>query len=160
MVRLSRNIDFFYRNILLQSRRDRRPVRHRMWAGWSPPSPCIWYKRYRTPSSLSNLDNWTHHKTCNLTAAGLPGPEMLKAAILSLGGYQAEFSVYATGLHIEQKAKMFQAMAEKRLEKSKFQTLEFQTYGVSREDPQSQLQSTVQIRQVISWFILSHFLVF
>ncbi|CZR65929.1 uncharacterized protein PAC_15829 [Phialocephala subalpina] len=82
---------------------------------------------------------------------GLPGPEMLKAAILSLGGYQAEFSVYATGLHIEQKAKMFQAMAEKRLEKSKFQTIEFQTYGVSREDPQSQLQSTVQIRQVISW---------
>ena len=73
-------------------------------------------------------------------------PETLKLAIMAIGGYQAEFSVYVTGLQTKEKAKSFEIMSHKIIDASKLETLEFQLYGSPKEDPQNQLESTLQLR--------------
>ncbi|KAF5640796.1 DUF1446 domain protein [Fusarium sp. NRRL 52700] len=77
---------------------------------------------------------------------GLPAPETLKVAVMALGGYQAEFSVYITGLKAEEKARSFEAMARRIVDTSQFEVLDFQLYGTPRENPRNQLEATVQLR--------------
>ncbi|OQV06041.1 hypothetical protein CLAIMM_10679 [Cladophialophora immunda] len=77
---------------------------------------------------------------------GLPAPETLKVAIMALGGYQAEFSLYVTGLASKEKAQSFEIMSRKMLDTSQYNVLDFQLYGTPKEDPQSQLEATLQLR--------------
>jgi hypothetical protein len=79
-------------------------------------------------------------------AVGIAAPETLKIAIMSVAGYQAEFSVYLTGLNAREKAKSFEIMSRKMIDDSKFQTLEFQLYGSSEENPKRQIEATLQLR--------------
>lgn len=73
-------------------------------------------------------------------------PPTLKVAFMALAGYQAEFSIYLTGLNTKLKAESFKRMALKMIDQSQFDTLEFQVYGVEAENPSSQLESTIQFR--------------
>ncbi|RKL32906.1 Isopenicillin N epimerase component 2 [Fusarium proliferatum] len=77
---------------------------------------------------------------------GLPAPETLKVAIMALGGYQAEFSLYITGLKTKEKARSFEEMARRIVDTSKFEVLDFQLYGTPKENPRNQLEATVQLR--------------
>ncbi|KAF5573172.1 DUF1446 domain-containing protein, partial [Fusarium pseudoanthophilum] len=77
---------------------------------------------------------------------GLPAPETLKVAIMALGGYQAEFSLYITGLKAKEKARSFEVMARRIVDPSKFEVLDFQLYGTPKENPRNQLEATVQLR--------------
>jgi hypothetical protein len=81
-----------------------------------------------------------------LKLIGLPAPETLKIALMSIGGYQAEFSVYVTGLQAEEKARAFEAMSRRIVDESKFDKLEFQLYGSSKPNPTSQNEATLQLR--------------
>jgi Acyclic terpene utilisation family protein AtuA len=78
--------------------------------------------------------------------AGMPAPETLKIALMSIGGYQAEFSVYVTGLHAEAKAKSFEEMSRKIVDESSFDKLEFQLFGTAKSNPTSQNEATMQLR--------------
>ncbi|KAH8900734.1 DUF1446-domain-containing protein [Thozetella sp. PMI_491] len=77
---------------------------------------------------------------------GLPAPTTLKIAIMAIGGYQAEFSIYITGLKVKEKAASFEKMARRMVDVSKLDILDFQLYGTSKEDPQDQLEATMQLR--------------
>lgn len=77
---------------------------------------------------------------------GILAPETLKIAVMALGGYQAEFSVYVTGLDTKEKAQSFEIMSRRMLDCSRYDVLDFQLYGTPREDPLSQLESTLQLR--------------
>ncbi|CCT72845.1 related to DUF1446 domain protein [Fusarium fujikuroi IMI 58289] len=77
---------------------------------------------------------------------GLPAPETLKVAIMALGGYQAEFSLYITGLKAKEKARSFEEMARRIVDTSKFEVLDFQLYGTPKENSRNQLEATVQLR--------------
>ncbi|KIX09203.1 uncharacterized protein Z518_00282 [Rhinocladiella mackenziei CBS 650.93] len=77
---------------------------------------------------------------------GMLAPETLKIAIMALGGYQAEFSVYVTGLDTKEKARSFEIMSRRMLKRNQYEVLDFQLYGTPKEDPQSQLESTLQLR--------------
>lgn len=65
---------------------------------------------------------------------------------MALAGYQSEFSVYVTGLNAAAKAESFKQMSLRMLDRSEFQSLEFQLYGTPQENPRSQLESTMQLR--------------
>lgn len=67
---------------------------------------------------------------------------------MAIGGYQAEFSVYLTGLDTDDKAKSFQIMSRRMVDASKLDCLDFQLYGSPKENPTSQLQSTLQLRVI------------
>lgn len=77
---------------------------------------------------------------------GIAPPETLKIAIMAVGGYQAEFSVYVTGLHAKEKALSFEKMARRIVDVSKLDVLDFQLYGTPTEDPKNQLEATLQLR--------------
>lgn len=84
---------------------------------------------------------------CRLTRAlGISPPETLKIAIMAIGGYQAEFSLYITGLDAKAKALSFEKMARRIVDVTKFNVLDFQLYGTPKENPTSQLEATVQLR--------------
>jgi hypothetical protein len=65
---------------------------------------------------------------------------------MAQAGYQAEISVYLTGLDALAKAESFRLQSLKILEQSCFQVLDFQVYGAPRENPRTQLEATVQLR--------------
>lgn len=65
---------------------------------------------------------------------------------MALGGYQAEFSLYITGLKAKEKAHSFEEMARRIVDTSKFDVLDFQLYGTPKENPRNQLEATVQLR--------------
>lgn len=65
---------------------------------------------------------------------------------MAIGGYQAEFSIYLTGLNSYEKFKSFELMSRKMVDSSKMQVFEFQLYGSPKEDPKSQLEATLQLR--------------
>ncbi|KEF59614.1 uncharacterized protein A1O9_04460 [Exophiala aquamarina CBS 119918] len=77
---------------------------------------------------------------------GLPAPETLKIAIMAIGGYQAEFSLYVTGLDTKEKAASFELMSRRMVDESQFEILEFQLYGSPKGNPRNQLESTLQLR--------------
>ncbi|KIW88204.1 uncharacterized protein Z519_11315 [Cladophialophora bantiana CBS 173.52] len=77
---------------------------------------------------------------------GILAPETLKIAVMALAGYQAEFSVYVTGLDTKEKAQSFETMSRRMLDTSQYDVLDFQLYGSPKEDPQSQLECTLQFR--------------
>ncbi|KAF4996269.1 hypothetical protein FDECE_12513, partial [Fusarium decemcellulare] len=77
---------------------------------------------------------------------GIAAPETLKIAIMAIGGYQAEFSLYITGLQAKEKAHSFEKMARAMVDVSKLDVLDFQLYGTPKDDPLNQLESTVQLR--------------
>jgi hypothetical protein len=70
----------------------------------------------------------------------------MKIAIMAQAGYQAEASVYITGLDALAKAESFKLQSLKILDRSLFQTLDFQLYGAPRPNPRTQLEATVQLR--------------
>jgi hypothetical protein len=65
---------------------------------------------------------------------------------MAIGGYQAEFSIYITGLQAKEKALSFEKMARRMVDTSKLDVLDFQLYGTAKEDPQNQLEATLQLR--------------
>ncbi|KAK5045786.1 hypothetical protein LTR84_008879 [Exophiala bonariae] len=77
---------------------------------------------------------------------GLLAPETLKLAIMVVGGYQAEFSVYVTGLDTKEKAASFESMSRRMVKENEFQVLDFQLYGSPKENPRNQNESTLQLR--------------
>ncbi|KAM5374741.1 hypothetical protein ACJZ2D_006385 [Fusarium nematophilum] len=77
---------------------------------------------------------------------GISAPETLKIAVMAIGGYQAEFSVYITGLDAKAKALSFENMARRIVDVSKLNVLDFQLYGTPKENPTNQLEATVQLR--------------
>ncbi|OAL34486.1 hypothetical protein AYO20_06329 [Fonsecaea nubica] len=77
---------------------------------------------------------------------GLLAPETLKIAIMALGGYQAEVSVYVTGLDYKEKAQSFEIMTRKILNDNKYDVLDFQLYGTPKDNPENQLEATLQLR--------------
>ncbi len=77
---------------------------------------------------------------------GIAAPETLKIAVMAQAGYQAELSVYMTGLDARAKAESFRLQSLKILDQSRFQVLDFQLYGTPKENPQSQTEATVQLR--------------
>lgn len=76
----------------------------------------------------------------------MAAPETLKVAVMAQAGYQAEISVYITGLDALAKAKSFRLQSLKILDLSQFQVLDFQLYGAPRDNPRTQLEATVQLR--------------
>lgn len=67
---------------------------------------------------------------------------------MAIGGYQAEFSVYITGIQAREKAQSFERMARKIIDTSKLEALDFQLYGMPKEDPRNQEEATVQLRVI------------
>lgn len=65
---------------------------------------------------------------------------------MAIGGYQAEFSVYVTGLDTKEKAKSFELMSRRMVDENQFEILDFQLYGSPKENPRNQLESTLQLR--------------
>lgn len=65
---------------------------------------------------------------------------------MAQAGYQAELSVYITGLDALAKAESFKRQSLKILDSSQFQTLDFQIFGAPRANPRTQLEATVQLR--------------
>lgn len=65
---------------------------------------------------------------------------------MAVGGYQAEFSVYLTGLQTREKAQSFETMSRRMLDETKLDYLDFQLYGTPEADPKSQLSATLQLR--------------
>ncbi|KAF9781431.1 hypothetical protein IL306_014050 [Fusarium sp. DS 682] len=106
---------------------------------------------YYNPDVIANLSNIKMEQVGKdqvlvSGVKGLPAPETLKVAIMALGGYQAEFSIYITGLKAEEKARSFEEMARRIVDTSQFEVLDFQLYGTPRENPRNQLEATVQLR--------------
>ncbi|PIB00687.1 hypothetical protein CB0940_01182 [Cercospora beticola] len=77
---------------------------------------------------------------------GLPPPATLKVAITAEAGYQAEFSVYVTGLDAREKMESFKRMSLKMINASKFKKLEFQLVGMPSADPKSLNEATATLR--------------
>jgi hypothetical protein len=90
---------------------------------------------------------------------GLPPPESLKVSLLAHGGYQAEFSAYAIGLDIKEKANSWASMVRRVLgtgenglgendkdKLGKFETLSIQCLGSCEQDPECQDDATAQVR--------------
>lgn len=65
---------------------------------------------------------------------------------MAIGGYQAEFSVYVTGLDTKEKAASFELMSRRMVNESDFDILDFQLYGSPKENPRNQNESTLQLR--------------
>ncbi|KAK6366872.1 hypothetical protein LTS17_010423 [Exophiala oligosperma] len=79
---------------------------------------------------------------------GLPPPPTTKVGFTALGGYQAEFHYFLTGLDIEEKAKMveIQTLASMGEYRKEFHTLKFTVTGSSRPNPRNQNEATVDLR--------------
>jgi hypothetical protein len=82
-------------------------------------------------------------------AKGTPPPSTAKCALFAVGGFQAEAFVFATGLDITTKFKMFEKLARHWLStrpEVKFTKLVFQHIGVAAVDPKSELEGTATMR--------------
>ncbi|SLM37005.1 Protein of unknown function DUF1446 [Lasallia pustulata] len=90
----------------------------------------IYYLNSDVIGDLSNVqcDQVAPNRIRVFGTKGLPAPETLKVAILSLGGYQAELSVYPAGLDIPKKVENFRIQTGRILDKNRFQSLEIQVY--------------------------------
>ncbi len=76
----------------------------------------------------------------------MPPPATLKVAITAEAGYQAEFSVYVTGLDAREKVESFKRMSLNMINASKFKKLEFQLVGMPSADPKSLNEATATLR--------------
>ena len=68
---------------------------------------------------------------------------------MALAGYQAEVSVCAVGLDVKEKFAVLRLQIEKFLEQRKlpsFDVLNFTSYGVPREDPETEGEATSTLR--------------
>ncbi|KAL2834163.1 DUF1446-domain-containing protein [Aspergillus pseudoustus] len=106
---------------------------------------------YYNPDIIADLTNVEMEQLCPgrvrvCGAKGMAAPETMKVAVMAQAGYQAEISVYITGLNAVAKARSFHLQSLKMLDQSKFQILDFQLYGTPRENPRTQLEATVQLR--------------
>ncbi|KAH6988323.1 hypothetical protein BKA56DRAFT_478796 [Ilyonectria sp. MPI-CAGE-AT-0026] len=81
---------------------------------------------------------------------GFPPPPTTKLAIFYIRGYQGELTVNATGYATERKYALQEAQVRDLLKQwgaeDKLQTLEFQSLGIPKPNPQSQLESTTTLR--------------
>ncbi|KAK6371412.1 hypothetical protein LTS17_009143 [Exophiala oligosperma] len=106
---------------------------------------------YYNPDVIADLSSirfeQTGHNQVHVSGfKGIPAPETAKIALMALGGYQAEFSVYVTGLDTEEKARSFEVMSRRMLDTRQYDVLDFQLYGAPKDDPHSQLEATLQLR--------------
>lgn len=81
---------------------------------------------------------------------GIAAPETWKIAVMAQAGYQAELSVYITGLDAKAKAESFRLQSLKILDQAQYQVLDFQMHGTPKPNPQNQSEATVQLRYVPS----------
>ena len=81
---------------------------------------------------------------------GYPPPPTTKLAVFYHGGYQCEFTIYATGCATAHKWDLQEAQMRSKLKEwgliDRFDILEFQRIGVPSENPDSQLASTTAMR--------------
>jgi hypothetical protein len=81
---------------------------------------------------------------------GHPPPPTTKLAVFYRGGYQAEYSINATGVNTKKKYALQEAQVRSKLAEwgvlEDFDVLEFQALGVPEENPGSQLASTTTLR--------------
>lgn len=79
-----------------------------------------------------------------------PPPPTTKLAIFYKGGFQGEFTIFATGLDTAKKWDLQEAQMRSKLDEwgftEKIDVLEFQRMGASPENPKSQLESTSSLR--------------
>ncbi|PPJ59594.1 hypothetical protein CBER1_01174 [Cercospora berteroae] len=104
--------------------------------------------RYLNPDVVADLPCITMDQmgSNRVEVKGLPPPATLKVAITAEAGYQAEFSVYVTGLDAREKVESFKRMSLKMIDASKLRKLEFHLVGMPSADPKSLNEATATIR--------------
>ncbi|KAF2837365.1 DUF1446-domain-containing protein [Patellaria atrata CBS 101060] len=77
---------------------------------------------------------------------GLTPPPTMKLAVCLLGGWHAELSAYVAGLQCYEKFEMMKSQVLRELDPKDFSTISIEAYGFPKPNPNSQKESTMQIR--------------
>lgn len=77
---------------------------------------------------------------------GSAPPPTTKLAVCLSGGWQAEISAYCAGLDTDFKFELMKDQVRRQIDPNDFTTFSIEKYGSPSRDPQSQAESTVQIR--------------
>ncbi|KAK0205347.1 hypothetical protein DFS33DRAFT_1428570 [Desarmillaria ectypa] len=80
---------------------------------------------------------------------GSPPPSTTKLAVCTMGGYQAELYFLAVGLDIKEKLGLLRAQLMDGIDESRYFKLSLEAYGTCPDDPKSQREATVHMRQFI-----------
>lgn len=80
---------------------------------------------------------------------GSPPPPTTKLAVCTMGGYQAELYFLAVGLDIKEKLNLLRAQLMDGIDESRYLKLSLEAYGTCPDDPKSQREATVHMRQFI-----------
>ncbi|KAJ3853584.1 hypothetical protein EV368DRAFT_73390 [Lentinula lateritia] len=116
--------------------------------------------KYLNPDVVANLENvrvepvpGEKNKVQVWGITGSPPPPTTKLAVCSLGGYQAEMTLFAVGLNIKEKYESWKMQVMRKTDPSKFSKIAIDLYGYGSQlrynDPQSQKDCTAMIRHFV-----------
>lgn len=82
---------------------------------------------------------------------GIAPPNTTKAAVCAVAGYQAETSIFATGLDVQEKFDVYRLQIKTNLGEKilpQFTMFDITQYGVAAQDPQTEGEATAMLRIV------------